>query len=103
MTPLLVHPYNGTFEGLRDAADALKDKQADDRNSISPKSAAFSNGGAQNYASDFFQARGFEVLAREAKSDAAAAAAAFAISGNKIAVICSTDKRSATTVELTRS
>ena len=52
----------------------------------------------KNYASDFFEAGGFEVLAREANVDAAEAAAAFAASGAKIAVICSTDKQYATVV-----
>ena len=47
---------------------------------------------------DFFEAGGFEVLAREAKSDVAEAAAAFAASSAKIAVICSTDKQYATAV-----
>jgi methylmalonyl-CoA mutase len=52
----------------------------------------------KNYARNFFEAGGFEVLSREAKFDVAEAAAEFAASGAKIAVICSTDKRYPTAV-----
>jgi len=99
MTPLLVHPYDDAFEGLRDAADAFEGKHGRrPRVYLAGVGSVAEQVARKNYASDFFQAGGFEVLAREAKSDAAAAAAAFAISGAKIAVICSTDKQYATTV-----
>ena len=52
----------------------------------------------KNYARNFFEAGGFEVLGQEAKFDVADAASAFAVSGARIAVICSTDKRYATSV-----
>jgi len=52
-----------------------------------------------NYATDFFEAGGFEPITNDGFADARAAAAAFAASGAKIAVICSTDKRYETEVE----
>ena len=99
MAPLLVHPYDDAFEKLRDAADAFESKRG-----IRPRVYLAGVGSIaeqvarKNYARDFFQAGGFEVVACEAKSDVAAAAAAFAASGAKIAVICSTDKQYATAV-----
>jgi methylmalonyl-CoA mutase len=44
------------------------------------------------YAKNFFEAGGFEVLASHGFQDAEGAAKAFANSGAKIAVICSSDK-----------
>ncbi len=52
----------------------------------------------KTYAMNFFEAGGFEVLAREAKYDVDSSTAEFAQSGAKIAVICSTDKQYATCV-----
>ena len=99
MAPLLVHPYDDAFEELRDAADAFEGKHGTrPRVYLAGVGSVAEQVARKNYASDFFEAGGFEVLAREAKYDVAAAAAAFAISGAKIAVICSTDKQYATTV-----
>jgi methylmalonyl-CoA mutase len=94
-----VHPYDDAFEKLRDAADAFESKRGRrPRVYLAGVGRIAEQVARKNYASDFFQAGGFEVVAREAKSDVAAAAAAFAVSGAKIAVICSTDKQYATAV-----
>ena len=99
MAPLSVHPYDDAFEELRDAAEAFASKHGHRPlvflagiGSIAEQVAR------KTYATDFFEAGGFKVLAREAKSDVAQAVAAFAASSAGIAVICSTDKRYATEV-----
>ena len=99
MAPLSVHPYDDAFEELRDAAEAFASKHGHRPlvflagiGSIAEQVAR------KTYATDFFEAGGFKVLAREAKFDVAQAVAAFAASSAGIAVICSTDKRYATAV-----
>jgi methylmalonyl-CoA mutase len=99
MAPLSVHPYDAAFEELRDAAEVFERKRGHRPlvylagvGSIAEQVAR------KNYANDFFGAGGFAVLAHDAKSDVAETTSAFAISGAKIAVICSTDKRYATVV-----
>jgi methylmalonyl-CoA mutase len=99
MAPLSVHPYDAAFEELRDAAEAFESKHGNrPRVFLAGVGSIAEQVARKNYATDFFAAGGFEVLSREAKFDVAEAASAFAISGAKIAVICSTDKRYATVV-----
>jgi len=96
---LVSHPFDEAFEELRDASDAFAV-----RNGHKPLIFIAGVGsiaeqiGRKTFAKDFFEAGGFEVMAREAKYDADSSAAEFARSGAKIAVICSTDKQYATCV-----
>jgi methylmalonyl-CoA mutase len=53
------------------------------------------------YALNFFQAGGFQAITNEGFRNAAAAAAGFANSGAKVAVICSSDKKYETVAEET--
>ena len=94
MAPLSVHPYDDAFEELRDAAEAFASKHGHRPlvflagiGSIAEQVAR------KNYATDFFEAGGFKVLAREAKSDVAQAVAGVRRERRGIAVICSTDKQ----------
>jgi methylmalonyl-CoA mutase len=99
MAPLAVHPYDAAFEELRDAAEAFESKHGNrPRVYLAGVGSIAEQVARKNYARNFFEAGGFEVLAREAKFDVAEAASAFAVSGAKIAVICSTDKQYATSV-----
>jgi methylmalonyl-CoA mutase len=99
VAPLAVHPYDEAFEELRDAADAFEGAHGHrPRVFLAGVGSIAEQVARKNYASDFFEAGGFEVLSRDAKADAAQAAAAFAASGAKIAVICSTDKQYAAVV-----
>ncbi len=99
MAPLVVHPYDEAFEELRDAAEAFEAKHGNrPRVYLAGVGSIAEQVARKNYARNFFEAGGFDVLATEAKFDVAEAAAAFAESGAKIAVICSTDKRYATAV-----
>ena len=94
MAPLQVHPYDAAFEELRDAAEVFESKHGHrPRVYLAGVGSIAEQVARKNYARNFFEAGGFEVLAREAKFDVAEAAAGFAVSGAKIAVICSTDKR----------
>jgi len=98
---LTLHPYAAIFEELRDAADAYAKAHENKRPKVflanigTPKEFL----ARANYATDFFEAGGFEPITNDGFADARAAAAAFAASGAKIAVICSTDKRYETEVE----
>ena len=98
---LTLHPYAAIFEELRDAADAYAKAHENKRPKVflanigTPKEFL----ARANYATDFFEAGGFEPITNDGFADARAAAAAFATSGAKIAVICSADKRYETEVE----
>jgi len=99
MAPLTVHPYDEAFEELRDAAEVFESKHGNrPRVYLAGVGSIAEQVARKNYARNFFEAGGFDVLGREAKFDIAEAASAFAVSGAKIAVICSTDKRYATAV-----
>lgn len=101
ISALTLHPYAAAFEELRDAADAYTKAHGNKR----PKVFLANIGTTReflaraNYTTDFFEAGGFEPVTNDGFADAQAAAAAFAASGAKIAVICSTDKRYETEVE----
>ena len=99
MAPLSVHPYDDAFEELRDAAEAFANKCGHrPRVFLAGVGSIADQVARKTYATDFFEAGGFEVLAREAKSDVAEAVAAFAASRATIAAIGSTDKTYATAV-----
>jgi methylmalonyl-CoA mutase len=94
MAPLTVHPYDAAFEDLRSAADAFESARGHrPRVYLAGIGTIAEQVARKNYARNFFEAGGFEVVAREAKYNAAEAAAAFAASDAGIAVICSTDKQ----------
>ena len=101
IAPLTLHPYAATFEELRDATDAYAKAHQNKRPKVflanigTPKEFL----ARANYASDFFEAGGFAPITNDGFADSQAAAAAFAASGAKIGVICSTDKRYETEVE----
>ncbi|MGP0067275.1 MAG: methylmalonyl-CoA mutase family protein [Isosphaeraceae bacterium] len=94
-----VHPFDEAFEELRDASDAFAARQGHKpRVFLAGAGSIAEQIARKTYAMNFFEAGGFEVLAREAKYDVDSSAAEFAQSGAKIAVICSTDKQYATCV-----
>ena len=94
-----MHPFDEAYEHLRDAADAFADAHGHrPRVFLAGFGSIAQQIGRKTFASNFFQAGGFEVLAREGKFDVDQAAADFAASGARIAVICSTDKLYATGV-----
>jgi methylmalonyl-CoA mutase len=99
ITPLAVHSFDAGYEHLRDAADAFAAKHGRrPRVFLAGFGSIAQQIGRKTFANNFFQAGGFEVLAREGAFNADQAAAAFAASGARIAVICSTDKLYATGV-----
>lgn len=101
VVPLTVHPYAAAFEELRNAADRYALAHENKRPKVflanfgTPKEYL----ARATYASDFFEAGGFEPVTHDGFSEARAAADAFAASGAGIAVICSTDQRYETEVE----
>jgi methylmalonyl-CoA mutase len=97
--PLAVHPYDSAFEELRDAAEAFADRHGHRPQVYLAGVGRIAEQVARaNYARNFFEAGGFEVIAHEAPFDVDGAAAAYAASKAKIVVICSTDKQYATVV-----
>jgi methylmalonyl-CoA mutase len=99
IAPLAAQPYDAAFEELRDAADAYAAARGHrPRVYLAGVGSIAEQVARKNYASDFFAAGGFEALSREAAASVDEAAAAFAASGARIAVICSTDKQYATAV-----
>lgn len=81
------------FDDLRDACDAwLADKGQRPRVFLANLGPIAHFSGRATWSTNFFEAGGFEVLGSQGFEDADAAAAAFAESGAKIAVICSSDK-----------
>ncbi|MGC4106945.1 MAG: methylmalonyl-CoA mutase family protein [Thermomicrobiales bacterium] len=99
VTPLPVNPFDQAYDHLRDAADAFEAKHGHrPRVCLAGFGSIAQQIGRKTFASNFFQAGGFEVLAQEGKFDIDQAVAAFAASGARIAVICSTDKLYATGV-----
>ncbi|MGD0104252.1 MAG: methylmalonyl-CoA mutase family protein [Rhodopila sp.] len=93
ITPLPVHPFDEAYEHLRDAADAFADQHGHrPRVFLAGLGSIAQQIARKTYANSFFQAGGFEVISPESNFSADQAAAAFADSGARIAVICSTDK-----------
>jgi len=98
--PLAPHPFAAPFEQLRDASDAYMSLTGH-----RPKVFLANMGPIAHhtlragYATNFFQAGGFEVLTSDGFKEASQAARAFQDSGANIAVICSSDKLYETVVE----
>jgi methylmalonyl-CoA mutase len=93
ITPLAVHPFDEAYEHLRDAADDFEEKHGHrPRVFLAGFGSIAQQIGRKTFANSFFQAGGFDVIAREGNFTTDQAAAEFAASGAKIAVICSTDK-----------
>jgi methylmalonyl-CoA mutase len=98
--PLAVRTFAAAFEELRDACDRHEARTG-------ARLAVFlANMGTpadfiarSTYALNFFQAGGSRAINNDGFADPAAAAEAFAGSGAKVAVICSSDKKYATVVE----
>jgi methylmalonyl-CoA mutase len=96
---LVSHPFDEAFEELRDASDAFAARYGHKpRVFIAGVGSIAEQIGRKTFTKDFFEAGGFEVLEREAKSDINSSVAEFGRSGAKIAVICSTDKQYSTCV-----
>ena len=99
VTPLAVHPFDEAYEHLRDAADDFEEKSGHrPRVFLTGFGSIAQQIGRKTFANSFFQAGGFEVQAHEGNFTVDQAAAEFAASGARIAVICSTDKLYATGV-----
>ncbi|MBV8093027.1 MAG: acyl-CoA mutase large subunit family protein [Acetobacteraceae bacterium] len=100
LTPLAVHPYDAAFEDLRDAAEVFESTHGHrPRVFLAGVGTIAEQNARKNYATNFFEAGGFEVVSRDTQANIDQAAAAFAASGAKVAVICSTDKQYATVVQ----
>jgi len=99
IAPLAVHPYAKAYEELRDAADAFEARRGRrPRVHVAGVGSIAEQVARKNYARNFFEAGGFEVIAEERHFDIEDAAEAFARTDTKIAVICSTDRHYATVV-----
>ena len=93
ITPLAAHPFDEGYEHLRDAADVFAETHGHrPRVFLAGFGSIAQQLGRKTFARNFFQAGGFEVLAREGNFAADQAVADFAASGARIAVICSADK-----------
>jgi methylmalonyl-CoA mutase len=96
---LVSHPFDEAFEELRNASDGFAVRHDHKpRVFIAGVGSIAEQIGRKTFAKDFFEAGGFEVLARETKYDVDSSAAEYARSGAKIAIICSTDKQYVTCV-----
>jgi methylmalonyl-CoA mutase len=94
IAPISVHPYDDAFEELRDAAEAFASKHGHRlRVFLAGIGSVAEQVARKTYATDFFEAGGFQVLVRDGESDVADAVAGFVASRARIAAICSTDKR----------
>ena len=92
--PLAVNPYDAAFEDLRRAADAFAARHGTPpRVWLAGVGSIAEQTARRNFARNFFESGGFQVLGADAASDVDATVDAFAGSGATIAVICSTDKR----------
>ena len=93
VTALKPHPFSEPFEALRTASDEyLEANGRRPRVFLANLGPIARHTGRANYAQNFFEAGGFDVLTNTGFKDAAAAAEAFGRSGAAIAVICSDDK-----------
>ena len=100
--PLAIHPYAAAFEELRDASDRYTARSGKRPSVFLANMGKPSDFIARStYALNFFQAAGFQTITNDGFTDAGSAAAGFAKSGAKLAVICSTDKKYETAVEET--
>ncbi len=93
LPPLSPHPFAQPFEELRDASDAWQAKHGHrPRVYLANLGSPAHHTARATFSKNFFEAGGFEVISSEGFKDADAAAAGFAQSGAKLAVICSSDK-----------
>jgi methylmalonyl-CoA mutase len=93
VAPLAPHPFAQPFEELRDATDAWHVTNGSrPRVFLANMGPVTHHTARANYAKNFFEAAGFEVIGNDGFKDPDAAARAFAASKTKIAVICSSDK-----------
>lgn len=98
--PLALHTYAAAYEELRNAAEAHAE-----RTGARPKVYLANLGtpaefiARATYAANFLEAGGFEEVPGEGSEDPRAVAEAFAASGARITVICSTDRRYENLVE----
>ena len=100
--PLAIHPYAAAYEELRDASDRYAEKTGKRPLVFLANMGKPTDFIARStYSLNFFQAGGFQAITNNGFADAAPAAAAFAESKAKIAVICSSDKKYQTVVEET--
>lgn len=91
--PLDARSFAEPFEELRDASDAWQTAQGQRPRVFLANLGPVSHHTARaTYSKNFFEAGGFEVIGNNGFADTDAAATAFAESGAKIAVICSSDK-----------
>jgi len=100
--PLAIHPYAAAYEELRDASDRYTARTGK-RPLVFLANIGKSTDyiARSTYALNFFEAGGFQPVTNDGFADAPAAAAGFARSGAKIAVICSSDKKYETVAEET--
>lgn len=93
VVPLAPRSFAEPFEELRDASDVWHARHGRRPTVFLANMGPVAHHTARaNYAKNFFEAGGFDVLGSDGFTDAEAAAAAFADSGATIAVICSSDK-----------
>ena len=91
--PLTPHPFAKPFEELRDASDSWQAVHGSRPRVFLVNMGPVTHHIARaTYAKNFFEAGGFEVIGNSGFRDAAAAVEAFAASGARIAVLCSSDK-----------
>lgn len=87
------HPFSEPFEALRTASDEFLEKTGHrPRVFLANMGPVARHTARANYATNFFEAGGFEVIANTGFTTPPEAAAAFAASGAAIAVVCSDDK-----------
>ncbi len=93
IAPLTPHPYAEPFEQLRDAVDGYRqDTGARPKVFLANLGPVAEYTARAGYARNFFEAGGFEVISSGDCEDTEAAVNAFARSGSRIAVICSSDR-----------
>ncbi len=93
LPPIEPRSFAEPFEALREASDAwLEQHGSRPRIFLANLGPVAHHTARANYAKNFFEAGGFEVIGNEGFADAAAAADAFRQSHAGVAVICSSDK-----------
>ncbi len=92
--PLALHTYAAAYEELRAASEEHRERTGQrPRVFLANMGTPAEFIARSTFAMNFFEAGGFEEVNTEGFADAQAAAAAFAQSGARIAVICSTDRQ----------
>lgn len=92
--PLVVHTYAAAYEELRAASEIHAERTgARPRVFLANLGTPAEYVARATYATNFFEAGGFEAGPDDGFDDSHAVAEAFAATGTKIAVICSTDKK----------